>query len=244
MKFSVILFYCLLCFASTAQIPALIPFHNNNRWGYVDTSFSIQIPLAFSRAFPFVNEKALAVLNDTLWQIDTAGQFLYYYRGQVVDAAYGTVVVKKEGRASLIALNGTLLLKDNYLDILPLDLDRYLVVRTDSTAGIINTRGDTLDVFQPIDRKLYSTPVAENKKPECTMCRVDDFYAGLAIIFGEKLYGYCDTTGAVIIPFAFDVAEPFLFGLAYVELPPDSPGYSQKRKTGYIDRMGRLYYQD
>ena len=83
--------------------------------------------------------------------------------------------------------------------------------------------------------------VGYDQLPKNTVA-VDQFHEGRALIYvqqtksqsgeySERLAGYIDETGTVVIPAVFDVAHPFSEGLAYVE---SNDGVFK----GFIDRTG------
>ncbi|MCU0431963.1 MAG: WG repeat-containing protein [Bacteroidia bacterium] len=228
----------LPCFAA-AQIPELIPFHKGTTWGYVDSTFNIRIPLNYQRAFPFVNGKALVVDNDTLRQIDREGHELQHYKGKPGDAAFGTITLLYEGRKALVSFDGSILLSPRYFDLLVIDHNMVAAVTTDSTAGTISCTGDTLEPFRKLDMSQFDKLVAVDNLPECTYCRLSEFSGNRALAFGEKYFGFVDSTGAAVIPYVFVRAEPFLFDLAFVV--HYTAADANAGKSGYVDRLGRFY---
>ncbi|MGL5891339.1 MAG: WG repeat-containing protein, partial [Bacteroidia bacterium] len=220
------------------------PHNNAGKWGYVDTLFKIRIQPVYSRAFPFVNGKALVVDNDTLRQIDTAGNELQRYKGKPGDAAFGTITLMYEGRKALVSFNGTILLKPRYVDLLVIDCNMVAVVTADSTAGTISYAGDTLEAFRRIDMSQFDKLVAVNNKPECTFCRLSEFSENRALAFGDTFFGYTDSSGTVVIPYVFEQAEPFLFDLAFVVHNTSTKADANVPKSGYVDRLGRFYYSE
>jgi hypothetical protein len=230
--------------AAAQTVPALIPLNNAGKWGYVNTLFKIRIQPVYSRAFPFVDGKALVVYNDTLRQIDTAGNELQHYKGQPGDAAFGTVALLYGGRKALVSFNGSILLKPRYIDLLVIDYNMVAVVTADSTAGTISYTGDTLEPFRRIDMSQFDKLVAVNNKPECTFCRLSEFSENRALAFGDKFFGYTDSSGTVVIPYVFEQAEPFLFDLAYVVHNTATKADANVPKSGYVDRLGRFYYTE
>ncbi|MFN8713858.1 MAG: WG repeat-containing protein [Bacteroidota bacterium] len=225
-------------------VPSLIPLNNAGKWGYVDALFKIRIQPVYSRAFPFVNGKALVVYNDTLRQIDTSGTELQYYKGKPGDAAFGTISLMHEGRKALVSFDGNILLKPRYFDLLVIDYNMVAVVTADSTAGTISYTGDTLEAFRRIDMSMFDKLVAVNNKPECTFCRLSEFSGNRALAFGDTFFGYTDSSGAVVIPYVFEQAEPFLFDLAYVVHNTSTKADANVPKSGYVDRLGRFYYTE
>ena len=246
MRRLLLLLCTLLPLASLAQVPELIPFNNAGRWGYVDSLFNIRIQPQFTRAFPFVNGKALIVENDTLKQIDRKGNYVQVYNGTPGQAAFGTVELRVYNgtRKALVGFDGAFVLKPNYFDLLVIDYNMVAVVATDSSAGTLSYTGDTLEAFRKIDMSQFDKLVAVDNLPECTYCRLSEFSGNRALAFGEKYFGYVDSSGAAVIPYVFARAEPFLFDLAFVVHNTSTAADANVPKSGYVDRLGRFYYSE
>ncbi|MFM7618374.1 MAG: WG repeat-containing protein, partial [Bacteroidota bacterium] len=69
--------------------------------------------------------------------------------------------------------------------------------------------------------------------PSNNVYRVYDFRDGLAKFRTNDKYGVIDTTGKVIVPMKYEEIEPFLDGVARVEIFGDYPTH-----YGYIDKQG------
>jgi hypothetical protein len=244
MRRLLLLLFTLLPLATLAQVPELIPINNAGSWGYVDSLFNIRIQPQFTRAFPFVNGKALVVDSDTLRQIDREGNEIQHYKGKPGEAAFGTVVLIYEGRKALVSFDGNILLAPTYFDLLVIDYNMVAAVSADSAAGTITYTGDTLEAFRKIDMSQFDKLVPVDNLPECTYCRLSEFSGNRALAFGEKYFGFVDSSGTAVIPYVFVRAEPFLFDLAFVVHNTATATNANVPKSGYVDRLGRFYYSE
>ncbi len=70
----------------------------------------------------------------------------------------------------------------------------------------------------------------------------DSFYEGRAVIRVDGKFGYLDKEGKIVIPIQFCSVERFVNGLARVSFD-DQNLPSEKRKSGYIDKLGNFVWQ-
>jgi hypothetical protein len=196
-----------------AHTPNRFPVKQDKKWGYIDRTGKLVIPLTFSDAEKF--DDGLAAVRDHNTQkwgyIDTAGNFVI--TPQFDDAMpfdSGCAAVKLNDFWGFINRSGAFTMTPQFDDV------------TSSDPPAVNNDG--LGYWQYVNETCTALTNILTNIPH-------GFYEGLtAIKFGDK-YGYVDIRGALVIPPKFDEPGEFSESLAPVNIGG---------KWGAIDKAGQI----
>ncbi len=130
-----------LLFSTLLHTQTLIPFRDGARWGYCNPEGKIILPCIYTKAFPFNNNEAIAVLNDKYGLISPQGKWL-------LPAAYDSLgyfeplaIFKKEGKYGLLDKKGTQLQPAASDRAEQLKSGFYLLTRG-PYSGLVNSKGE------------------------------------------------------------------------------------------------------
>lgn len=165
-----------------AQEYALV--RDNDKFGFIDTSGNVVVPLEFEKAGDFSNGYAAAFKEDKWGFIDTSGNWVIqpsYDRVKAFSAGYALVLKEDRWRyidASEKELTTPVL--EKYYDF---DENGIAFYRKEKKIGLMNTTG-----------KVFLEPTYDAIKP---------FVEGYARVKNNDLWGMIDTEGKVIIPIEY-----------------------------------------
>ncbi len=217
----ILLLYPLTCSGHQPGAKTLFPVERDNKWGFIDRSGQIVIPLQFEDASDFHEGLALATAKGKRVFIDATGQI-------VLRPNFDIVNTFSEG---LAAVNTGKLLFEVQLDV-TLGFHEGIV-------GIL-WKG-LVTYYDRIGKKL---PISTAYGPKS-----NSFSEGLVPIETKSKWGFVDKTGKLAIAAQFEDADNFSEGLAPIKIggetiwcPPDATGsrLGFTMRWGYIDRAGKL----
>ena len=183
----------------------------NGKWGYIDRTRRVVIPIQFKYAGNFENGMARVALGDKYFFIDKTGTRVTPEFDGAFDFHEGLAAVDVDNKVGYIRPDGSFALPAQYHSASGIDFSEGVAaVRVNGKVGFMDKYGNV--VIEP---------------------KYDDVYAfsdGLAPVrIGEK-WGYVDHEGNVVIPVKYQIGHMFSEGLASVELDG---------KLGYIDTNGQ-----
>jgi hypothetical protein len=129
--------------------------------------------------------------------------------------------IKVAGRYGLIDSTGTIVVNPQFDEIfIPYHDKNYdlIAVRLGTKIGFIDRKGQ----FKINPQFDYDTTGLPD---------LIEFSEGLAVVQQNKLYGYIDTTGKIVIKTQYEDCHFFKEGLA---------SFQQNKKWGFIDRTGKV----
>jgi hypothetical protein len=196
------------------------------RYGYLDHAGKIAVPAVFLLARPFCDDGNAAVKTDTGWGlIDIRGKF-------VIAPKYADIHCFSEGLAAArIGKFG----KWGFIDA----SQRFVIPPSFDAVGTYMP-----PEFGPMYTSLYvvgdfsdgRAPVMINPPSDGTQSFPVKYY-----------YGFIDRAGAIVVPPAWAIANPYKFGITkfgiqkYFILSPDNPQYTC---WSYLDRSGKVVAAD
>ena len=183
----------------------------NNKWGVIDKTGEIIIPLEYEKLSSF-SEGLAAIQSNNKWGfIDKTGKI-------IIPFEYDGAGLFSEGLAG-VELNG----KSGFIDktgkiIVPLDYNQFSNF-SEELAGIkLNNKWGFIDKTGKIIVPLEYD-------------NVGGFSQGLAQVELNDKWGFIDKTGKIIVPLGYDFVVRFSEGLAAVQL---------NGKYGAIDKTGKI----
>lgn len=224
------------------ELPALIPYRVDKKWGFCDRYKKIVIPAVYDEVDFFSDGLAAVRINGNWGYIDTTGKLVIpaVYRDAfpfngglaLVDDTNGKYsFIDKKGNIVIPPKNAPYTLMPAYKSSSENDLDcslisfndgLYPVILKNSLRGYIDEKGN-LAIILP-----KSFDGAER------------FYEGFARVHSiNGGYGFIDKTGKLITKQMYESAGVFSEGLAAVETYSNSPN-EIFGKWGFIDTTGNL----
>lgn len=189
----------------------LIAVRKNDKWGFIDTSGNLVIPIIYEMAFSFKEGLAPVRLNKKWNYIDKEGNTVietnYHY---AFNFKNGFAPVQKGGWG-IIDKSGNVVIPISYQFVLH-EYDDLFCVKKNDKYGFVNAKNETIIGFE------YDK--VGNK-----------FHEGLACVQKGDYYGYINKTGETVIPFIYKEAAPFKNGVAKVK---------KDGKQGYINKKGEI----
>lgn len=250
--------------AQESRAQELIPFEQNEKWGFINTRGETVIRPRFDEVQPFSEGLAL-VRNDDLKYgfIDASGEFVVepqYYIAFSFSEGLAAVTKESPGTWGYIDHKGSFVIpaqfgwagsfsdgmaevltapdkgKPNVLKTGYIDKTGSLVIEdkygwsepfSDGLALIADDKPNAQEYF---NRKAFIDK--RGRRVTAFFSNAESFSEGLAAVEVDSLWGFIDTTGAVVIPPAYDfVLRPFTEGYAAVHCLND--------KIAFIDRRGK-----
>lgn len=228
------------CAVIAQKLPDLIPFKDQNLYGYCDSNMTVIIEAQYQKAYLFIEDRALVVKNKLYGFIDSKGNqivpFVYQYANSF-SGGYAMVqttknemkYINREGAFISIPEKDELRPNENKgyerNPYGPIKEDRYFYRGKNNTEGYMTVDGDTISSTEytyPFYSECYSTPDNYDQT-------FRHFYESRAIVSGKGGQGYIDLKGHLVIDTVFDVAFNFKEGRAKVK---------QNGKYGFIDQQG------
>ncbi|BBE17850.1 hypothetical protein AQPE_2009 [Aquipluma nitroreducens] len=225
---------------------------SNKKYGFIDHSGEIIIPLIYDSANSFHEGLALVSAKDWKGFIDRNGN-------KIIDVGESNYTESfSEGLAVVSDYwgnffgyidslgNTRISLKYNFAESFSCGLAKVDVA---GTTSFINHYGAEIIQIQYDEVESFSEGLAlvsKNNKygfidqvgNEVIAIKYDKVYAfseGLAAVNLNNKWGFIDNSGFIKIPLTFDYAESFSKGFAYVSL---------EGKEGKIDKLGNEYWND
>ena len=182
---------------------------SGGKWGFIDTTGTVAIPIEYDTVNSFSDGLAFAVQDDKQGFIDKTGEFViqlenisrrYIYYGITGYFENGLAVIQEnEKKYNYIDKTGAVILSVEY----ELAYNFY-----EGLAGVLTDRRDEKWGFIDITGK------------EVIPCIYDDampwFSDGVANVSKDGKWGYIDTSGNTVVPFIYDYSQSFSEGLACV----------------------------
>ena len=183
----------------------------NGKWGYIDKSGNVVIPLKYDLAYGVKEGLALVKSNGKYGFIDKSGNV-------VIPLKYDDAASFNEGLA-LVKLNG----KCGFIDksgnvVIPLKYDLAYGFKEGLAPVKLNSKWGFIDKNDNVVIPLKYDGVY-------------NFSNGRAIVELNWKYGFIDKSGNEITPLKYDYADGFSNGRASVEL---------NGKRGFIDKSGKV----
>ena len=210
----------------------LWPVERHGKWGYIDKTGRIIIPLKFESTDEFSEGLAAVTIKEKTGYIDTTGKFVIpprFIEGFPFSSGMALVVLRSFRKGmyhfnqyGYIDRSGNLVIQVQE----PLDTKSFRVLYQDKdltfSEGLLPVTQNDKSGFMDKAGKQVIPPRYNNVHP---------FSEGLAAVALENKYGYIDRSGKMVIPPQFESAGPFSEGLAAVAF---------NGKHGYIDKSGKL----
>jgi WG containing repeat len=184
----------------------------NGRWGYVDMSGNVVIPLRFDFAGDF--DKGLARVSERgkYFFINRKGERITREFDGAFDFSEDRAAVIVDHKVGYIRRDGTFALPAIHQGASGIDFSEgFVAVRIDGKVGFMDTTGS-----------IIVKPSYDDAYP---------FSEGLAAVKAGGKWGYIDMRGNVVVALQYRVAHTFAEGVASAQL-------SGTGKWGYIDKDG------
>lgn len=211
----------------------LVPYRVGNKWGYTSFKQKIIIPCQYDRAEPFIEERAVVLIDNRWGVIDKSGDSICECQYEdISDFKNGFAQVKLDNKWGFINVSGIECIKPVYDNVSHFSEHRA-AVKSNEKIAFINTEGTLITEF------IYDNSI--------------DFLNGLASVEKNKKHGCIDLNGSEVIPCVYDIPVTFLEGLAKVslsdvegELNPTAKIYKNYKPgilSGY-EENGKLILKD
>jgi hypothetical protein len=256
--------FLIPCAAKEAEFKGLIPFEQNEKWGYINNKGKIIIKPQFERAEPF--SEGLAAVDDGSKHgfINAAGKFVIepqYELANSFSEGLAPVAKKIGGPWGYIDSKGNTIIAPRFHWAYPfhdgmamvgiIDLESKTphwakMGYIDKTGSIIiEPRYDyAMHFFEGMaliadDKPYPGYDAIQNRKAfiDKKGNRVTDYFddadsfsEGLAAVKINRLWGYIDETGTIVIPPIYKIAPTFSEGFA--------PVTCENGKDAFIDKKG------
>lgn len=149
--------------------------------------------------------------NNRMGVMNFSGEVLIPAVYAAIYTAYGYCIVSQDSLWGLVNEENKILLPIQYDFVNALSPTRFVVERG-KERSLVSNLGEMIASYPFIDISLHD---------------------GLIRIQNEGKFGFVDTSGNILIPCQYDIAEGFYEGLAKVEL---------NNKTSFIDPKGKLLF--
>ena len=143
----------------------------------------------------------------------------------------GYSVVTKDGKKGIIDRKGREIIAPEYdgYEIGRGFSEGLVFIRKGKQMAFVDTMGQTV-----IDMSAYSIRANEDSLVFGTADPSYSFHDGLAAVKMDGKCGYIDRNGNIVIPFIFDYAGDFQYGISYVQMSYNKPVF--------IDKSGMIVY--
>jgi len=234
------------CSVAIAQkLPDLIPFKDQDLYGYCDSNMQVIIKAQYRIARPFFEDRAHVEKDDLNGFIDSKGNqvipMIYLHAesfsngsAKVMTAAREWKYINRKGEfiskpeeksdSPMVDMGRT---RSSEGPMGPIKEDRYFFRGKNNTEGYMTVDGDTISSSE-YTYPYYSESYSTSDNYDQTFRH---FYESRAIVSGKKGQGYIDLNGKLVIDTVFDVAFNFKEGRAKVKL---------NGKYGFIDKQGKI----
>jgi uncharacterized protein YqkB len=207
---------------------------SGGKWGYINTSGVVVIPMKYSAASDFYN--GVGIIED---YSETDSTYLYgminskgvpltpivYSRIEYEDGGYYSV--KKNGLWGFVSKTGKEIVPCKYDGILY--SNAFLIVTLNEKQGLLDLTGKEIipvinkNVFLCDENGFFWILVDDNKKyyyhkSGLKLDTKTDFKNGVAIVSLNKKYGLIDKNVHFVLPYKYDNIENFYNGFAIVSL--------------------------
>lgn len=200
----------------------LAPVVKDGKYGYVNESGKIIIPISYQEAYPFSDGLALYRQNDKYGYLNKSGKVAIAPKYQDAWGFWeGRAKFEQNGKYGFIDTKGKVVIRPQYEVVGDWFEDGLVLFKKGDKYGYLDKSG-----------KVAISPQFDSAK---------DFSEGLAAVTqktgltddsGEALhkYGFIDKSGRVVIDIKYDLVYDFLAGAAYVV---------DGDQAYYIDKQGR-----
>ena len=251
------------CLAQKINTQKLIPYEQNDKWGFINSKGEIVIKPQFDEVNPFSEGLARVEINLKNGFIDTSGKFVIepqYYIAFSFSEGVAAVSIEPPGTWGYIDHKGNFVIppKFQWAGNFSEGIAEVLIVPDPAAPNIdkssyIDKTGNLIikdsydwaelfsDGFALIAEDKPNSSAYFNRKAfiDRNGNRVTEFFQnaesfseGLAAVEVNSLWGFIDTTGAIVIPPIYDfVLRPFTEGFAAVNCEND--------KSAFIDKTGK-----
>lgn len=238
--------------------PSLLPFSENDKWGYMNASGKVVINPKYDWAEEFSEGMAAVMLDDKYGYINEKGEVIidivYDHVGGIGE--YGSLYEDSKFRNGLIGAynnnkyymlnkDGKIVTKD-YIDKsfssqeLMLadgsDLSQFSTYAYDQYYSLSEERS----IYKDINNEKYGYVDAEgNVIIEAQFDWAGRFSEGLAAVVKDNLLGFINKEGKLVIDYQFDdnLGEPVVFSEGLVAVKKDG-------KYGYINKKGKFVIEN
>ena len=225
MKFFCSTFLLVLFMTVLFAQPELVPFKKGDKWGYVNKSKEVIIPVGYDVAEPFQQGLAKVAVNGKFGMIRKDGTtFLPIEFDQLLFIMDGLIMVQLHGRQGLLNLEKDTLLEMRYSNISysasGVSRAPYISVTTlKNKKGYINQRGK---IIVPFNYDVFVNHFKNGRR----QVRVK--------INNDQLYGLVDTNANELIPPKFYRIEEFDNGYYAGAYAMGKNQYGQKVRYDYV----------
>jgi len=216
-----IIFFGLSNFISAQRLPELIPFVQNNKWGYCDSAKTVIIPAQFYSAEPFENGKALVwdlKVKEKYFIDSKANRFSTPYTILMKGENNDYIITDEDGNYGLLNQQLQVLVKPGYTGITSLH-GSFIELSLDLKSGIYN-----------VQTKKWVLPLAPNNYTEH--------------IFGP-FYGMMDENMSYHSIFNAESGKVILKDITYAYPLSDRSALVlfQDGLCGIMDRIGNILFK-
>lgn len=231
----------------------LFPVAHENKWGFIDTSGKVVIPMTYTFASEFNDGYAAVQVGDKWGYINEDGKMVippqFEEADRFVDGLARVVVDSKVSPfPGFIDASGKMAVRTDHAQYLGVFSDGLAMINTGGNFGYIDRTGKSVIAPQYDIAANFAHGMARvgvRSGDDYRWGYIDrtgklvipiqyddagDFSEGLASVRTGTLYGYIDAAGSLAIVPQFEYAGDFKEGLAPV----------LQIKFGYIDRTGKM----
>jgi len=184
----------------------------DGKWGYVDVSGNVVLPLRFNYAGNFERGLARVSQGGKYFFINRKGERITPEFDGAFDFSGDLAAVEVDQKIGYIRRDGTFALPPLHQGASGIDFSEGLVaVRIEGKVGFMDTTGS-----------IIVKPSYDDAYP---------FSEGLAPVTSGGKWGYIDKKGDLVVPLQYRIAHMFAEEVASVQL-------SDSGKWGYIDKKG------
>jgi hypothetical protein len=205
-------------------LPELIPFRDNDKWGFVNSNKNIQIPIEYEYVSPF--EYGYSIIRDFNYKY-----FAISAKGKIVNTRENNahhivnekfLITEKDGKFGVYNFNGNEILKAIFSNI---DL------RFDNLFFVKKERHQCYQILNYPEETHVQTKYIEIDSASDGLLKVKDL---------DYLTGFINSQGEIVIPLKYNNATNFKNNLSIV--------YNHNRGYGIINKNGQelttLSYQN
>jgi len=187
----------------------LVPFKQNNKWGYKDKNTrDIIVQPKYTNAGEVREKRAIVEINKKHAVVDENGNELCPFKyDYIADFSEGFARVKRDNLWTFIDINCNLLASFKYNDLT--DFKNGIARETtDKQCALINTKGETISAYYD---------------------KISEFTKDIAIVEKKNKLGIIDISGKELLPCIFDSIGEFKDGISYTNI---------ENKYGIINDLG------
>lgn len=208
----------------------LVSVKKDGKWGYLNQSGEIVIPLIYEYAHTFKNGYAPIMIHNTFKNIDKYGNIVQLTEFENGEPSEGLAFKMENRKIGFIDKQGNYIIPPKFSFAEPFS-EGLAAVALNYKMGFINTVGAIIIPFQYDEVYGFHNSIAavrynnkwgfvDKNGHEIITCQYDSFKCyfieGLSAVKNNNKWGYINRKGETIIPFMYDDANAFHNGLAAV----------------------------